>query len=342
MTQQLLIEMPAEGAASLLTLSLLEQLMQGHATSSDPTKASGPSSTFEGNLARLRGCMRIYSDALGDDIPRKARRHLRELSDIVRRLRQADTQLGWITRYLYASVDRTDDSTIGTDGRIAARWLNERVVRRRRSERVFDRTRAASRPLKRLSKRLGVYRTAVRIDEMPTQRSFAALTGTEIISEATRLRDAFSALRMANDPRATRRALMAAAHVLYLIEPIRAYVDVDALSKEVQAVRAALQRLDDLAVVARVVIRGGRRIGSSFASEQLRSTLWPSRRVDAPADVDTLAQLSAVQRGLVVMATSLGNEMALASETFATSWLSERAGKLVDDIRRVGASLEVA
>ena len=31
MTQQLLIEMPAEGAARLLTLSLLEQLMQGHA-----------------------------------------------------------------------------------------------------------------------------------------------------------------------------------------------------------------------------------------------------------------------------------------------------------------------
>ena len=344
MTQQLLIEMPAEGAARLLTLSLLEQLMQGHASASDPSNLSGPSSTFEGNLARLLGCMRIYSDALGDDIPRKARRHLWQLSDYVRRLRQADTQLGWITRYLYASVDRTDNSsTNGTDGRIAARWLNERVVRRRRrSERVFERTRAASRSLKRLTKRLGVYTTAVRIDEMPTQRSFAALTGTRIIGEATRLGDAFSALRMANDPRATRRALTAAAHVLYLIEPIRAYVDVDALSKEVQALRAALQRLDDLAVVARVMIRGGRRIGSSFASEQMRSTLWPSRRVDAPADVDTLAQLSAVQRGLVVMATSLGNEMASAAETFASAWLSDRADKLGDEIRKVGASLEIA
>jgi hypothetical protein len=343
MTQQLLIEMPAEGAARLLTLSLLEQLMQGHAASSDPSKAGGPSSTFEGNLARLRGCMSIYSDALGDDIPRKARRHLRQLSDTVRRLRQADTQLGWITRYLYASVDRTEDSTSGTDGRIAARWLNERVVRRRRrTERLFERTRAAARPLKRLMKRLGQYTTSVRIDEMPTQRSFAALTGTEIISEATRLGDAFSALRMANDPRAARRALMASVHVLYLIEPIRAYVDVEALSKEVQALRAALQRLDDLAVVARVMIRGGRRIGSTFASEQMRSTLWPSRRVDAPVDVDTLAQLSAVQRGLVVMATSLGNDLASASETFASTWLGDRAGKLVDDIRRVGASLEIA
>jgi hypothetical protein len=344
MTQQLLIEMPAEGAARLLTLSLLEQLMHGAATSADPTKTGGPSTTFEANLARLRGCMSIYADALGDDIPRKARRHLRQLSDTVRRLRQADTQLGWITRYLYASVDRADDASMnGTDGRIAARWLNERVARRRRRvERAFERMRAGSRPLKRLAKRLGVYRTAVRIDEMPTQRSFAALTGTEIISEATRLSDAFSALRMANDPRATRRALTAAAHVLYLIEPIRAYVDVEALSKEVQALRAALQRLDDLAVVARVIIRGGRRIGSSFASEQLRSTLWPSRRVDAPVDVDTLAQLSAVQRGLVVMATSLGNEMAVGSETFASAWLTDRAGKLVHEIRRIGASLEVA
>jgi hypothetical protein len=221
--------------------------------------------------------------------------------------------------------------------------LNERVVRRRRrTERLFERTRAAARPLKRLMKRLGQYTTSVRIDEMPTQRSFAALTGTEIISEATRLGDAFSALRMANDPRAARRALMASVHVLYLIEPIRAYVDVEALSKEVQALRAALQRLDDLAVVARVMIRGGRRIGSTFASEQMRSTLWPSRRVDAPVDVDTLAQLSAVQRGLVVMATSLGNDLASASETFASTWLGDRAGKLVDDIRRVGASLEIA
>ena len=344
MTQQLLIEMPAEGAARLLTLSLVEQLMQGNTSSSDPSKSSGPASTFEGNLARLRGCMTIYADALGDDIPRKARRHLRQLGDNVRRLRHADTQLGWITRYLYASVDRTDGgSTSASDGRIAARWLNERVVRRRRrSERVFERTRAASRPLKRLAKRLGVYTTAVRIDEMPTQRSFAALTGIEILSAATRLGDAFAALRMANDPRAVRRALTATVHVLYLVEPIRAYVDVEELSKELQALRAALQRLDDLAVVARVMIRGGRRIGASFASEQMRSTLWPSRRVDAPADVDTLAQLSAVQRGLVVMATSLGNDMASTSEAFAGAWLSERAGKLVDEIRKVGSSLEIA
>jgi hypothetical protein len=344
MTQQLLIEMPAEGAARLLTLSLLEQLMQSHAATSDPSKLSTPSSTFESNLARLRGCMSIYSDALGDDIPRKARRHLRQLSDTVSRLRQADTQLGWITRYVYASVDRTDDAaTTATDGRIAARWLNERVVRRRRRvERLFDRTRAASRPLKRLAKRLGHYTTSVRIDEMPTQRSFAALTGTEIIGAAGRLGDAFAALRMANDPRAARRALTASVHVLYLIEPIRAYVDVEVLSKEVQALRAALQRLDDLAVVARVMIRGGRRIGASFASEQLRSTLWPSRRVDAPIDVDTLAQLAAVQRGLVVMATSLGHEMASASDVFASTWLADRAGRLVDEIRRIGGSLEVA
>ena len=343
MTQQLLIEMPAEGAARLLTLSLLEQLMQGPGPASDPSKAAGPSTTFEGILSRLRGCMTIYSDALGDDIPRKARRQLRQLSDTVRRLRQADTQLGWITRYLYASVDRTEDSVSASDGRIAARWLNERIVRRRRrAERAFDRTRAASRPLKRLAKRLGVYTTAVRIDEMPTQRSFAALTGTEIVAAAARLGDAFAALRMANDPRAARRALTASVHVLFLIEPIRAYVDVEALSKEVQALRAALQRLDDLAIVARVLIRGGRRIGSSFASEQLRSTLWPSRRVDAPADVDTLTQLSAVQRGLVIVAQSLGSEMAAASDAFGTAWLDERAGRLVDEVRRVGESLEVA
>jgi hypothetical protein len=343
MTQQLLIEMPAEGAARLLTLSLLEQLMQGPGPSSDPATPAGPSTTFEGMLARLRGCMSIYSDALGDDIPRKARRQLRQLSDTVRRLRQADTQLGWITRYLYASVDRTDDSSSATDGRIAARWLNERVVRRRRrAERAFDRARAASRPLKRLAKRLGVYTTAVRIDEMPTQRSFAALTGTEIVTVAARLSDAFAALRMANDPRAARRALTASGHVLYLIEPIRAYVDVEAISKEVQVLRSALQKLDDLAVVARIMIRGGRRIGSAFASEQLRSTLWPSRRVDAPADADTLTQLSAVQRGLVVMAQSLGNDMAAASDSFASVWLADRAGSLVDDIRKVGESLEVA
>jgi hypothetical protein len=42
------------------------------------------------------------------------------------------------------------------------------------------------------------------------------------------------------------------------------------------------------------------------------------------------------------MATSLGNDLASASETFASTWLGDRAGKLVDDIRRVGASLEIA
>jgi hypothetical protein len=34
--------------------------------------------------------------------------------------------------------------------------------------------------------------------------------------------------------------------------------------------------------------------------------------------------------------------MALVSETFASTWLTDGAGRLVDEIRKVGGSLEIA
>src|SRR3954471_12075738 len=91
-TSQLLVEMPAQSAARLLTLSLLEQLPQYAAAlaSADPRQASRHAAGFRSIVRRLRASMALYHDALGDGVPRKARRRLRTLGDAAERLYRAD------------------------------------------------------------------------------------------------------------------------------------------------------------------------------------------------------------------------------------------------------------
>src|SRR6476659_7351922 len=77
-TSQLLVEMPAQSAARLLTLSLLEQLPQYAAAliSAAPLQSSRHVEGYGSIVRRLRASMALYYDALGDGVPRKARRRL--------------------------------------------------------------------------------------------------------------------------------------------------------------------------------------------------------------------------------------------------------------------------
>src|SRR5688572_16527223 len=92
--------MPAEGAARLLTLSLLEQLSL-HATAVSGSSETGSvvnHDAYRAALNRLRGCIALYRDALGSSIPRKARRRLRAMAKAANGLRNVDLQLAWLAQ----------------------------------------------------------------------------------------------------------------------------------------------------------------------------------------------------------------------------------------------------
>jgi hypothetical protein len=350
MTSQLLIEMPAEGAARLLTLSLLEQMSQfawASAAIPDPRYASRYAATYRGVVRRLRASLTLYGDALGDGLSRKARRRLRALASAAERLHRADVQLAWCARHVAAPGHVEQVGAVG-DGARAAAWLQDRIARRRaRAHRAAQRAQRDARPLRRIAKRLGVYTTDVRLDTVPAQQSFARLTSHQLFVSAAALGMAMRAAASPASLTELRRALAAAEHLVYLLEPLRAYADIETWSARVTELRSALERVDEVAMVGRAIVRGGRRIAAVQAGESLRAVIWrPSaepaaQQAGATVVTSRTTPTSAeLQRGMVVLAESLRDEAMRAFETVATVWQASAAAGLVEQITAIAGDLQ--
>ena len=346
MTSQLLVDMPAQSAARLLTLSLLEQLPQYAAplTSTDPRYASRHVAAYRSTVRRLRASMMVYTDALGDGVPRKARRRLRALGEAAERLYRADVQLAWCARHAPEPGHVASIGVLG-DGARASIWLCDRVARRReRALRMLQRVQSDTRPLRRIAKRLGVYTTAVRLDTVTTQHSFARLTSDQLIAIAATLGAAMQAVRADSSEVALRSALRSAERLAYLLDPLRAYADVEEPIERLNQLRVLLERFDHSAIVARAIVRGGRRVAAEHAGDVLYSLIWP--KPDAPPPAATAptnghvpVTAADLQRGLLVMAEALHDEVARALLELESSWPPTAIDLLANEVVAIATRL---
>lgn len=346
MTSQLLVDMPAQSAARLLTLSLLEQLPQyaGALMSAEPRYASRHVAGYRSIVRRLRASMGLYDDALGDGVPRKTRRRLRTLSEAAERLYRADVQLAWCARHAPEPGHVAAVGVLG-DGARASIWLCDRVARRReRALRLLRRVQSDTQPLRRIAKRLGVYTTAVRLDTVTTQHSFARMTGDQLIGIATTLGATMHAVRAESSEAALRNALRCTERLAYLLDPLRAYADVEEPIERLNQLRVLLERFDHSAIVARAIVRGGRRVAAEHAGDALYSAIWP--RPDAPPPTATTPTYGPVpvtpadlQRGLLVMAEALHDEVARALLELESSWPPSAIDLLANDVVAIATRL---
>ena len=344
-TSQLLVEMPAQSAARLLTLSLLEQLPQyaSALTSADPRQASRHVAGYRSIVRRLRASMALYDDALGDGVPRKARRRLRTLSDAAERLYRADVQLAWCARHM-PEVGHVATIGVSGDGARAAMWLCDRVTRRReRALRMLRRVQSDTRTLRRIAKRLGVYTTAVRLDGITTQHSFAQLTSDRLAAVAATLGIAMQTVCAGGSAAAVRSALRSTERLAYLLDPLRAYADVEEPIARLSQLRIPLGHLDGSAVVARAIVRGGRRVAAAHAGDALSLAIWP--RPDPPLSATVASNghapvaLGDVQRGLLVLAEALHDEVALVLNGLEASWPPSAVDQLANDVVAIATRL---
>lgn len=362
---QLLIDMPAEGAARLLVLSLLEQLAL-HARPLNGTSESGAvkrDHAYMEALHRLRGCIAVYDEVLDASIPRRVRRRLRVIAKAATRMQQVEVQLAWLKRAVRPAVrspvgehsQGANETGGGSDGSssprsaspaaLAAEWLHEQLDRRRakaalRLEQAHD----DPRPFRRLAKRLSVYTTAIRLDDMELSASFGSLTARQLVAAAASLRARVAGVCIDDDRRALRRVRVVADHVGYLLEPIRSRAVAGELAETVHVLRADLARLEGLAIVADALIDGGRRIGALHMMARVRRTVWPW--VDHPRSVSDghgrifLDPPDEIGLGLVSLAESLRDEWAQAFDAFSAQWLEPDAATFFGDIERVAAGLD--
>jgi hypothetical protein len=345
MTSQLLVEMPAEGAARLLTLSLLEQLPQYASATGllGPQHSSRYAVGYGATVRRLRASLALYADALGNGIPRKARRRLRTLQQAAERLYRADVQLAWCARHAPAPAHAERVGMVG-DGAHASMWLCDRIARRReRARQLLQRAQTDSRALRRIAKRLGVYTTAVRLDSVTLQHSFARLTSDQIIAVAGTLAAAMASLHAEGSEAALPDALRSAEHLVYLLDPLRAYADVEEPSERLRQLLALLERLDHAAIVGRAIVRGGRRVAAAHTGEVLGAAIWPSPKMTSiePSATNGTAPVSPADlgRGLLVLAEALHDEIAHALHELEGAWPPDAVDRLMNDIVGVATRL---
>jgi hypothetical protein len=346
-SSQLLVDMPAQSAARLLTLSLLEQLPQNASVlaSPDARDVSRYIAAYRSVVRRLRACLALYADAFGDGVPRKARRRLRAVSDAAERLYRADVQLAWCARHAPAPGHVETVGLLG-DGARTSIWLCDRVGRRReRAVRLLQRVQGDSRPLRRIAKRLGVYTTAVRLDAVTPQQSFARMTGEQLVATARALGAAINTLRADVSEASVRRAVRSAERLTYLLDPLRAYTDIEEPSERLHQLLTLLEHLNRSAIIGRAIIRGGRRVAAAQTGTLLYAAIWPGP--DAPASVnngtngrDPIAPAH-LERGLLVMAEALHDEVARALHELQAGWQPATVDRLASDIVAIAGRLRL-
>jgi len=334
--------MPAEAATRLLTLSLLEQLSLHTGAPATPGSFTR-GHAYRATVNRVRASTALYADALGASVPRKAQRHLRALARHVNELHRNEVQLRWV-----AAVARIRSGANGnghqtghgatideprpvSQASLAAIWLSERLARRRaRYELALQQLQEDGRSFRRLTKRLGAYTTAVRLDDTMPSASFGQLTGRQLTTTVRALRAALADVAGSGDLPETTRVRRLMDRVVYLLEPVSAPADVRHLLDRAHGLRQTLESLEDALAIADALMDGGRRVGALHLRNRLRAALLPTA---------THAPLDEIGPGLVSLAEMFREELARSVDAFRAEWLAPDAGTFLDALDRVASAI---
>jgi len=334
---QLLIEMQAEPAARLLVRSLVEQISQMASPLADVSQ--GPPSiarlaAWRTATHRLSASVSLYAEALTDSVSRKSRRRLQGWSRQAERQQRAEVQLAWLRPFLpEAPASESDAVADPSDESAAAAWLTRRVVRKQLA--AGTSLRRASRDatkLRDLVRSLGVYTTALRLDDMPQPRSFASLTG-RLLREEGEL--AFKHARdiRPGDSRSVRRACDVLRRIGYLLEPVRMHLSgASALSERLGELRTSIEQLVDLGTVANAILRAGRRAGALYMTSLLRTQLFETSKQESSEELEGATSTKDHRRGLLALAKKLNVEIIAAFERFGEAWTDDRINALAADL----------
>ena len=228
-----LLDLPAEEAARLIVLALLDRAAEAASRVPDPTDPMGLHD-FRVAIRRLRSGLQAYRPEIEASHSGRLRRRLARLSRVTGRSRDVEVHLAW---------ERAQEEVLTERQRAGLRWHVERLeARRRRADRRLVRLvrRRFARLEERFRRRLETYRLRIERDPSRRRHEAAAVLGARIRKFAGDLEWRLGDVRGLRDQRAAHRARIAAKRLRYLLEPIRSEVD------GVESLIARLQRLQDL------------------------------------------------------------------------------------------------
>jgi CHAD domain-containing protein/CYTH domain-containing protein len=303
-----LLDLPAEEAARLIALALLEQTVEA------ATRMAGggdPAALHDFRVAtrRLRSCLQAYRPEIDGSVSRRMRRRLARLARQTRRSRDLEVETEWARRQETDLADRH---------RAGLRWHLDRLdARRVAADERLQKLVAHRFPrlARRLRKRLEAYRLRIEADPSRRRTEAAAVLGSRLRRLSGDLECRLAAVRSIDDERAAHRARLAAKRLRYVLEPIR---------DEVEGVEPVIERLRGLQDV----------LGELHDSQDHRTHLQRELE-DAPGAAGEAAG-DDPRPGLLALGRRLESREATAFERLAAEWLHGAGEGFFEAVTAIG------
>jgi CHAD domain-containing protein/CYTH domain-containing protein len=323
-----LLDLPAEEAARLIALGLLDATADAARRLSDRTD---PMALHDFRVAtrRLRSCLQAYRPEIDGSLPRRLRRRLRRLAQATRLSRDLEVHLAWEREQAPALTERQ---------RVGLGWHLARLeARRHRADRRVGQLveRRFARLERRFRARLERYRLRIVRDPARRRHEAAAVLGSRIRKFGGDLECRLGAVRTMADDRPAHRARIAAKRLRYLLEPIRSEVDgVEPLITALRTLQDTLGELHDSQVQRAALGRELAEAGREHA-----------RRLDAAVqsatspDADTIEPGDDPRPGLLALSERLEEREAEAFAGLRANWLSGAADGFFESVTAVGKQI---
>ena len=318
------LDLPAEEAARLIALALLDRTAEAARRLPDPTD---PTALHDFRVAtrRLRSCLQAYRPEIDGSVPGRLRRRLARLARATARSRDAEVHLAW---------EREQEPALSERQRAGLRWHLERLEnRRRRADRRLARhvARRFASLEERCRRRLEHYRLRIERDPSRRRHEAAAVLGSRIRKFAGDLECRLGAVRTMVDEAPAHRARIAAKRLRYLLEPIRSEVD------GVEPLIAKLRDLQD----ALGELRDGRTQRAALLRDLVKAGREHERRLDAAvragvAWTPSVDQGDDPRPGLLALAERLEEREAEAFARLRADWLAGAADGFFEAVTQVG------
>ncbi len=323
-----LLDLPAEEAARLIALALLDRTAEAARRVADATDPMALHD-FRVGMRRLRSGLQAYRSEIDDSLSRRIRRRLVRLFRATRLSRDTEVHMAW---------ERGQEDSLTERQRAGLRWHLERLeARRRRADRRLARLIARRFPRleQRFRRRLQAYRLRIERDPVRRRHEAAAVLGGRIRKFGGDLEWRLGAVRGLRDERAAHRARIAAKRLRYLLEPIRSEVDgVEELIGRLRHLQDLLGELHDSqtqrAELTGELIAAGREHARRLDAAVL-ATLTPGADPVAPGDDP--------RPGLLALIELLEQREAEAFAQLRNDWLAGAGDDFFEAVTLIGRQI---
>ncbi len=319
---------PPEEAARVLALELLEAAAGAYVRLAEGADDEALHD-FRVGLRRLRSTLRSYRPWLGGSRARKLEREVKRLARATGGGRDAEVQLAWV---------RSAAAELRPHERAGAAWLARRLEERRASgyeEAAGHLADALPQLAADLRRRLGVYRTEVRLDGGDAAPAFAAAAATVLREAAGEMEEALDRIGGADDRDSVHAARIRGKRLRYLLEP---------LAEEEEAARVLVRRLKGLQDLlgelhdAHVLAAELEQAASAAAAERAAALLRAA--LDEDPEALRRARGRSPQPGLLALGRANRARRDALFTRLAEDWLNGRAVSFFSEVGALAGALE--